>query len=229
MADWTNELGLLGIAVFYVSHQPMIPMTTIETDILSPVYSYNSSSHKAETDFNISLQDTHSAPYSLSSTLTNYAGLSAAIFNMTGCNSTETTRWAGYFISLGVEDDNIGYNWTYPNPVLDVHFDGETANLTVEGYFEGTPIGRNGFNEDDLFVPGKAKLSFSGVIDTYHSDVLVNESATPSWERSIGFGNDSSNIGYNGTNASASSSFQSSGTLSVLGLALMLSIMSYIL
>ncbi|KAJ5910626.1 hypothetical protein N7504_005269 [Penicillium tannophilum] len=195
-------------------------MTTIETDILSSVYSYNSSSHKAETDFNISLQDTQSAPYSLSSTLTNYAGLSAAIFNMTGCNSTETTRWAGYFISLGVEDDNIGYNWTYPNPVLGAHFDSETTNLTVQG---------NGFNEDDLFVPGKVKLSFSGVIDTYHSDVLVNESATPSWERSIGFGNDSSKIGYNGTNKSASSSFQSSGTFWVLGLALMLSIMSYIL
>ncbi|KAJ5798556.1 uncharacterized protein N7503_007852 [Penicillium pulvis] len=93
-------------------------MTTNETDIFSLVYSYHSSSHKAENDFDISLQDTQSAPYSLSSTLTDYAGLSAAIFNMTGCNFTDTIRWAGYFISLGIEDDNIGYNWTYPSPVL---------------------------------------------------------------------------------------------------------------
>ncbi|KAJ5652888.1 hypothetical protein N7507_010314 [Penicillium longicatenatum] len=195
----------------------------------SPIYSYNSSSPKAEVDFNITLQDTQSAPYNLSSILTDYAGSSSVMFNIKGCNSTETTRWAGHFISLGIEDDNIGYNWTYPNPVLDLQFDGQTANLTVEGYFEGIPLGKYDFNEDDLFVPGKAKLSFSGVIDTYHSDVLVNDSATPSWERSIGFGNDSANVGYNGTDTSVSNSLQSSGTFSILGFALLLSIASCIL
>jgi hypothetical protein len=207
----------------------MTSMLADETDFLSPVYSYNSSSPKAEVDFNITLQDTQSAPYNLSSVLTDYAGSSSVMFNMTGCNSTETTRWAGHFKSLGIEDDNISYNWTYPNPVLDLQFDGQTANLTVEGYFEGIPLGKYDFNEDDLFVPGRAKLSFSGVTDTYHSDVLVNDSATPSWERSIGFGNDSANVGYNGTDTSVSSSLQSSETFSILGFALLLSIASCIL
>lgn len=114
-------------------------MIANETKLFIPVYSYNSSSHRAETDFNITLQYTQSAPYNLFSTLTDYAGIISVIFNMTGCNSTETTRRAGYSISLGIEDDIIGYNWTYLNPVLNVHFDGEIANVTMEGYLKRRP------------------------------------------------------------------------------------------
>ena len=35
------------------------------------------------------------------------------------------------------------------------------------------------------------------VIDPYHSDTLVNTSRTPTWLRTVGFGNNSMNIGYN--------------------------------
>lgn len=47
-----------------------------------------------------------------------------------------------------------------------------------------------------LGLQGKIKISYFGVIDLYHSDILVNTSATPTWLRTVGFGNNSMNIGY---------------------------------
>ncbi|KAJ5715507.1 uncharacterized protein N7483_012688 [Penicillium malachiteum] len=191
-----------------------------------PVYTYNSTTSKAQTNFNLTLQDTENAPYNLSSKLTQYYGSESGIsLNMTGCNSSETTRWSGYLIVDSIMKMD-GYNWTYPNPSLDLQFDSNMANLTIEGYFEGTPIGNEDFNEDGLFVPGNIKISFLGVIDTYHSDVLVNDSSTPSWERSVGFNNNSANIGYNGIDSKTndSNNFASSSKLPVVALSLILSV-----
>ncbi|KAJ5116919.1 hypothetical protein N7456_001267 [Penicillium angulare] len=202
-------------------------MNADEWDFFSstPEYSYNASSKKAETNFNLTMQDPHSAPYNLSSTLSEYYGQNEFVFNMTDCNSTDTTQWVGTMIVDSIMNQD-GYNWTYPNPTLDVQFDSTTANLTLEGYFQGAPIGQGTFRTDELIVPGKLKLSFGGKIDTYHSDVLVNDSSTPSWERTVGFNNNSANIGYNGTDSddNASSKLRSSQTLSVIGLTLMLSL-----
>lgn len=39
-------------------------------------------------------------------------------------------------------------------------------------------------------------MRFQGVIDPYHSDVLVNDSATTRWLPTVGYGNNSTNIGY---------------------------------
>lgn len=43
---------------------------------------------------------------------------------------------------------------------------------------------------------GEFKLSFAGVIDRYHSDVLKNDTDTPTWIRTVGFNNNSVNIGF---------------------------------
>ncbi|KAJ5226528.1 hypothetical protein N7468_007753 [Penicillium chermesinum] len=97
--------------------------------------------------------------------------------------------------------NNAGWNWTYP--VVNIQFDSETANFTLVGYAAGFPylIDRYdssnplGPNKDE--VQGTIKVSFNGVIDPYHSDTLVNTSTMPTWLRTVGFGNNSINIGYN--------------------------------
>ncbi|KAJ5407708.1 hypothetical protein N7509_001591 [Penicillium cosmopolitanum] len=92
--------------------------------------------------------------------------------------------------------EEAGWNWTYP--AVELQFDSRTANLTLEGYAYGVSLQKNPREQtrEDYDVQGRFKVSFSGVIDPYHSDILVNTSSTPSWLRTVGFGNNSMNIGY---------------------------------
>lgn len=59
-----------------------------------------------------------------------------------------------------------------------------------------TAFGQNNLVNSDE-VQGKIKILFFGVTDPYHPDALVNTSTTPTWLRTVGFGNNSMNIGYN--------------------------------
>ena len=98
----------------------------------------------------------------------------------------------------------MSFNTTYkgtkfPNPVINLQFDGQTANLSMKGYFSATP---EEFTQpvSDAGSPytfaGQFIMTFSGVIDSYHSDVLRNDTAAPTWLRTVGYGNNSLNIGY---------------------------------
>lgn len=96
--------------------------------------------------------------------------------------------------------NNAGWNWTYPS--VDLQFDSQTANFTVNGYAAAFPYrvsytegGENRQLGPDE-VQGKIKISFFGVVDPYHSDTLINTSTTPTWLRTVGFENNSMNIGY---------------------------------
>ncbi|KAF3399098.1 hypothetical protein DPV78_006789 [Talaromyces pinophilus] len=73
-----------------------------------------------------------------------------------------------------------------------------TANLSLQGYVVANPV--NGEGQ----VPGQFRLTFSGVIDKYHSDVLRNYTSTPSWLRTVGFNNNSENTGYTNTTSGSS-------------------------
>lgn len=88
-----------------------------------------------------------------------------------------------------------------PDPVLDIQFDGKTANLSVNGYFIGYDTVKEGTmtSTDGMLVVGGMKVSFLGVLDAYHSDVLANDTATPTWLRTVGFQNNSLNVGYTST------------------------------
>lgn len=96
-----------------------------------------------------------------------------------------------------------GWNWSYPQ--VDLQFDARSANLSIDGAFVALPFLRKNITDDtsvpplpprDDRVQGMAKIRFSGVIDQYHSDVLVNDTSTPTWLRTVGFQNNSANIGY---------------------------------
>jgi hypothetical protein len=120
--------------------------------------------------------------------------------DLESCNTAIETKQNSMSLVDRDWSNNAGWNWTYP--VIDLQFDSRTANLTLDGYAAGLPYricytegGQNvQFARDE--VQGKIKISYYGVIDPYHSDILVNTSATPTWLGTAGFGNNSMNIGY---------------------------------
>lgn len=118
--------------------------------------------------------------------------------NMSSCSSLESNEYR--MIPTPLTPSGVpGGRWAYPS--VNLKFDSRTANITVDGYFLGTSYlwanttgGRSPLGPTT--VNGRISLSFNGVIDTYHSDLLLNESAIPKWIRTVGFGNNSLNIGY---------------------------------
>ncbi|KAJ5743837.1 hypothetical protein N7533_008707 [Penicillium manginii] len=150
--------------------------------------------------FNLTLSpDTEGPPYKLTGTIKD-ADLMMSSFEMDlkPCNtSTETSQNRMTLVDRDWTN-NAGWTWTYPT--VDFQFDSRTANFTLNGYAAGFPYLINRSDPSKPLGPdevqGKIKVSFFGVIDSYHSDTLVNSSSTPTWLRTVGFGNNSANIGY---------------------------------
>lgn len=119
-------------------------------------------------------------------------------FSMPACNPSEDTgRWQA---KPQVAKWTNTENWTgFRFPVMNASFDAHTANLTLSGIFEADSfLRKNDTQRIDIggSVLGTFKLHFHGVLDTYHSDVLNVNSTSPTWLRTVGFGNNSLNIGY---------------------------------
>lgn len=119
---------------------------------------------------------------------------------MPACNSSEYTDDWQLDISTSDWWNNEGWaNFTFPS--LDVQFDNNTANLTLNGYFTA----ENYVSSNSVYwmrgptlgttVQGSVQIRFSGLIDTYHSDVMNLTGENPVWLRTVGFGNNSLNIG----------------------------------
>ncbi|KAJ5116976.1 hypothetical protein N7456_001324 [Penicillium angulare] len=151
--------------------------------------------------FNLTLSSgTKKAPYDLTGTIENADSMLAS-FNMDlkSCdNSTETSQNQMTLVDRDWSN-NAGWNWTYP--AVEIQFDSQTANFTLNGYAAAIPYLINRVDPLSALGPdevqGRIKVSFYGVIDPYYSDTLVNTSSTPTWLRTVGFGNNSVNIGYN--------------------------------
>ncbi|KAJ5804892.1 hypothetical protein N7474_010779 [Penicillium riverlandense] len=88
-------------------------------------------------------------------------------------------------------------------PKMIVTFDEQTANFTLDGDFQAYPFLRSndtnyigGLNgELGPGVQGTIRFTFKGVLDAYHSDVLNMNASSPTWLRTVGFGNNTLNIG----------------------------------
>lgn len=124
--------------------------------------------------------------------------------DMEPCNSRQETKLFKVFL---VGDENpIDINAEGPRATVETTFDSQTANLTLSGNFMALAFLLPNSTTAQGAVPGQAlgpevvrgkiKISFRGVIDPYRSDVLVNNSHSPAWIRTVGFGNNSLNIGY---------------------------------
>jgi hypothetical protein len=61
---------------------------------------------------------------------------------------------------------------------------------------------------------GKLIMNFSGVIDHYRSDILRNDTDTPTWVRTVGYQNNSLNVGY--TTVSAGNQLTGSSLLATM-------------
>ncbi|UZP32330.1 hypothetical protein NXS19_000146 [Fusarium pseudograminearum] len=77
-----------------------------------------------------------------------------------------------------------------------IQFDDKTANFTLDASFESTSNVHRNQTSQGITVSGLLRVRFSGVLDAYHSDTLSLKDSTPTWLRTVGFSNDSSNIGY---------------------------------
>ncbi|KAJ5113019.1 hypothetical protein N7456_001553 [Penicillium angulare] len=155
-------------------------------------------------NFNWTLEKTQAPPYNLNSVLTDYQGtypeqdgaddsiqVNSTIAN---CSGTEVSSWQ--FTPLSYNSTYNGTNFT--DPVISIQFDGQTANLSMKGYASAVSEYKTGsaYQVGSVTFAGEFTLTFSGVIDLYHSDVLRNDMATPTWLRTVGYQNNSLNVGY---------------------------------
>lgn len=125
----------------------------------------------------------------------------ATNFTLPVCNTTYLTgdyRMSINRIAWWNTDDWDDFR--FPN--VSVQFDDKTANLTLDGTFYARPFVQRDYVElsgptlDGPGAHGFIKVRFSGALDAYHSDTLILDTDEPSWLRTVGFGNDSSTIGY---------------------------------
>jgi hypothetical protein len=123
------------------------------------------------------------------------------------CNTTEWTD--DYRFSMTNYRSYFAEDWNdYKYPEVSVQFNDKTANLTVDGIFYAKPFRQSNMTQHEPVggspeVVGFVSVRFSGVVDEYHSDALSLDKSTPSWERTVGFENNPSNIGYGESDSSA--------------------------
>ncbi|KAF5708535.1 hypothetical protein FMUND_10554 [Fusarium mundagurra] len=155
--------------------------------------------------FNFTTTQADSGAYNISALLQrNIPESYSSSLNLTMpvCNTTELS--GDYSVNIAEfrsweAEDWDNFRW----PNISVMFDDKMANLTMDAVFSARPyVWPNATTEWSAPTTGSPgahgfiQIRVSGVIDAYHSDSLSLENETPVWQRTVGFGNDSSNIGY---------------------------------
>ena len=150
--------------------------------------------------------------------------------DMPACNTSQ--QYGNWSMQVSQSRWWNNENWsdfTLPNVTVD--FDAHTANLTVDGSFLASPFIRSnnsGYPETGTIssedaLQGNIQIRFRGVLDTYNSDILEVNSTSPTWLRTVGFGNNSLNIG----DSSNRGSSLRSALWSALGIPFLVAIIIY--
>ncbi|KAF5534283.1 hypothetical protein FNAPI_12434 [Fusarium napiforme] len=181
--------------------------------------------------FNFTTTQTKSGAYNISALLQrNEPEQYSSSLNLTMpvCNATKLS--GDYRIDIAEyrsweEEDWDDFRW----PNISMLFDDKTANLTMDAVFSATPyVWPNAtfkWSAPTTGGPGAhgfIQIRVSGVIDAYHSDSLSLEDKTPVWRRTVGFGNDSSNIGYDSAAIKLSAEFTISMMAVAIGIVVLL-------
>ncbi|EED19303.1 conserved hypothetical protein [Talaromyces stipitatus ATCC 10500] len=158
-------------------------------------------------NFNLSLikaeerNSTRIIPYTFFNEITTNTQMPSHLA-MSPCNNsavTNTSKRLEYLTTL-ISDQSAHHRdySNFTNPTLTLSFNNATANLTVNGYFYASAdLSKEELRDrSSAVVGGRMKVKFLGQVDNYHSDVLVDHNSTPAWSRTVGFGNNSLNIGY---------------------------------
>ncbi|CAG1990827.1 unnamed protein product [Fusarium graminearum] len=114
------------------------------------------------------------------------------------CDSTKQTDGA-LVTMMRDPDDEALCEFQYPH--TSIQFDDKTADFTLDASFQSTSNVHENSTSQGITVSGLLRVRFSGVLDAYHSDTLSLKGSTPEWLRTVGFSNDSSNIGYRESSA----------------------------
>ncbi|KAF4452588.1 hypothetical protein F53441_4607 [Fusarium austroafricanum] len=145
------------------------------------------------------------------------------------CNETHLTN--NYQFGVNYDPGWTMEGWPgFRTPNITAQFDDKTANLTFDGVFTARPYVRiNGPDRSPMLgepnVKGYIQVRFSGALDAYHSDSLSLDGKTPSWLRTVGFKNDSSNIGYNDVDESAAGKLRSGHGAALIAILLVTAIL----
>ncbi|KAJ4254508.1 hypothetical protein NW762_010107 [Fusarium torreyae] len=128
------------------------------------------------------------------------------------CNTTELSGDYSVNVQETLFWNTDGWDdWNYPN--ISVQFDDKTANLTMDAVFTASPYVWPNVSEwlgpttGSPGTTGFMQIRVSGFLDAYHSDLLSLNDTKPVWLRTVGFGNESSNIGYESSAIKLSSEF----------------------
>lgn len=106
---------------------------------------------------------------------------------------TESGNWT-LQIQQQLSVNNSDYWYGNSAPVMNATFDDKTANLTLEATFKAIPP-EDASTQDRVY--GYIYFTFEGVMDSYHSDILDMDNTSLTWLRTVGFGNNTLNIGTN--------------------------------
>lgn len=194
------------IRVYTVSEKALKIAVSILTKIAPSRWTLRPSDGRVADNFDMTLTPLQKGRFNLTGTIAQSNGDFVDLnqnftLDMAVCNSSRETKT---FKILFIGDEMpVDINSNSTMATVDTTFDAQTSNFTLSGSFLGLPLKlQNATTEAEPgaygpdTVRGKIKISFRGVIDPYHSDILVDTSSTPAWVRTVGFGNNSLNIGY---------------------------------
>lgn len=156
--------------------------------------------------FNMTTTKNPNSPFTLSgemhSDLAPYSGRASwpLKIDIIPCNiSEEYGNWSMRVPQAEWWDTEDWDEFILPNVTVD--FDAHTSNPTMDGDFSASPFMRSNVSRywwGDMLsaetIRGHIQVRFSGVLDTYNSDILDVNSTEPAWLRTVGFGNNSLNI-----------------------------------
>ncbi|GAB1196781.1 hypothetical protein APSETT444_006056 [Aspergillus pseudonomiae] len=145
---------------------------------------YTSGSHKPY--FNLSLENELGPPYHITGASNDTGrGVRAVEMNMSSCDDSADTWWGLNFLDQG---DHNPKNIPITEPIASLMFDNQSASFSFSGWFLVN-------NEKGDAMYGEGSIEFLGKIDPLHSDIL-NKGNKPSWVPTLGFGNNSMNMGF---------------------------------
>ncbi|KAJ5082251.1 hypothetical protein N7532_011294 [Penicillium argentinense] len=139
-------------------------------------------------------------------------------FSMPACNSTTQTGDYRILLETGIWYNT--HNWSdFRFPQMNASFDDHTANLTLTGKFSSEVYLKRKYLESPVVSQaalGSFELHFSGSLDELHSDVLDMNSSSPTWLRTVGFGNNSLNVDNDAKNAAGLARVTSGSTFIIV-------------
>ncbi|KAJ5162144.1 hypothetical protein N7492_007536 [Penicillium capsulatum] len=127
--------------------------------------------------------------------------------HMPRCNTSDEKETGKWQVLLEAGTWSNTENWSgFRYPTMNATFDDRTVDMTINGLFTASTNLRH--NDSEIMaqrstvkdILGEITIRVHGVLDPYHSDVLDVNSSAPTWQRTVGFGNNSLNIGNDAKN-----------------------------